>query len=166
MFPYSNSLIKVFCCCFVFVVLWGQFQSLLSGYQQSSSVVSDYQTQSSSGDMIQQKQPGLHWINTSQLEQPGAARMPWEVQCHASLNEAKISENSRSVSIAKLAIRAILTVHWVLFIFSPNIICPMGLASVKHLWVCISKAPQETASPDIPRNFIPDDSVLFVILSR
>jgi len=42
------------------------FQSPLSGYQQSSSLVSGYQTRIRSGGTMQQKQPGIHLTRISQ----------------------------------------------------------------------------------------------------
>ena len=75
---------------------WGGWdQSLLSGYQQSSSIVSGgYQTRISSGGKIQQKLPGLRRIPVSQPGPgPGPVGMSGEVLCCASLNKVKISED-------------------------------------------------------------------------
>jgi hypothetical protein len=89
------------------VVPWGDSNLCLSGYQQSSSVVSGNQTWISNSGTAQQKQSGFHLICTSQQEWPGPARIP-EVLCCASLNETKISKDkdARSRSIAKLAMQA------------------------------------------------------------
>ena len=79
----------------------GRLQSPLLGYQQSSSIVSGYQTQISSSDTSQQKQPGLCQISRSQQEQPEPSRT-LEVLCHASLNKVKPQDEG---SIARLAVQ-------------------------------------------------------------
>ena len=80
-------------------VLWGVFslccQDISSPVQQcqeaNSSVQLYYQTQISSGRMIQHLQPGLHGVGTSHWEHPEPARISGEVLGYASLNKANIS---------------------------------------------------------------------------
>jgi hypothetical protein len=46
------------------------------------------------------------------------------------------------------------TVHWVLFILSLNILCPLtGLATEIIMWVCLSKTPRDPVPHDTTRNF-------------
>jgi len=60
------------------VVPWSYSNLHLSGYQQSSSVVSGYQTGISSNRTIQQKPPGLPQISMGQHESAFATRSSWD----------------------------------------------------------------------------------------
>ena len=103
----------------------------LSGYHQSSSILSGYQTAA-----VAQSSRNLQTlIVTSQREQQEPARMPGEVLCHASRYEEKILKMWDQWSVAS-------THHCLLspIYTSPNILClPM--------WLCISKIS------DISRSF-------------
>ena len=122
-----------------------QFQSPLSLYQQSSSLVSGYQTQISSCGTNQQKPPGLRW-NPSGWEQPGPARMPREVLWSAFLTNQRSAKTWDQGSVAKLTKQA------------PHhcLLSPMYTLSKNHVssnGSCLSKTPCESASHDISRNF-------------
>ena len=78
--------------------------------------------------------------------------MPGEVLCHASLNEAKISEDVRPTSIAQLAVPASqalsLSLCGVLFIPSKHHVSSTGLASAcesvsADITLPISLSPQK-----------------------
>lgn len=73
----------------------------MPGYQQSSSVVADYQTRISSDGIIQQKPPGFYQINTSQQNWLGPARKLREVLGHLSFNKVKISKYLRPMKHCK-----------------------------------------------------------------
>ena len=116
------------------VVLWDD--SILSGYQQSSSVVSGYQTRISSSGMIQQKQLGCCWIGTSQQEWPGPTRTP-EVLCHVSLNEEKIREDAMNCCKASYASTSSLSVESYLYSLQRSHVLPWVLPQQDTMWVCI-----------------------------
>lgn len=61
------------------VVLWGDSNLHLTGYQASSSVVSGYHTQFSSGGMTEQKQTGLQQVRMSLMVKAEPAGRPREI---------------------------------------------------------------------------------------
>ena len=126
------------------VVLWGNSNLLLSEYQQSSSVVSGYQTWISRRGTIQQKLLGFQ-ISMDQWEWLGSSRTPGKVLCYPSLNEAKINEDLR-LSVAKLATQA----HCHCLLSSIYTLSKHHISSHES---CLSKTTRESASPDISRNF-------------
>ena len=108
----------------------------LSGYQQSSSVGSGYQTWIGSNDMIQQKQPGLRWIAVNQWEWPELAGTPGKVHCCASFNEVKMHYQQ---SIARLAIQG-----WLHCLLSP--IYTLSKHHLSSHRSCLSKTQCESAT--------------------
>ena len=104
-----------------------------------------HQTQISSGGTIQQKQPGLHQIGTSQWEGPGPAGVPG-VLCCAALNKVKVSEESRPRRrcTASNASAPSLSVEFYLYYLQTTGVSWVLLASAKH---------HESASHDTTRNF-------------
>jgi hypothetical protein len=134
--------------------------SCSSGYQQPSSVVPGHQTQISRGSTIQQKQPGFHGINLSQLEPPELVGTPGEVLCCVSLNDVQIGDDVRPKKhcTANNASTPPLSIEFCLYSLQTSHVLPAtGLTSAKHhtslpqqdnLCVCITGHNQKLPLQD------------------
>lgn len=129
----------------------GQFQSLLSGYQHTTSVVLVYQQSSSKVIKLESTMVALSSINSqasdkwaqingrNQNQQPEPTRMPGEVLCCVSLNEVKFNEDLRprkhytAIRVSTLS----LSVGFYLYSLQTSRIL---------LQVCFRKTSHETAS--------------------
>lgn len=117
----------------------GQLQSLWSGYQRFSPVVSGYQ-QSSSPNTNQQRQH-----NAVETARPLVSRngQGW-ICCLASLNEEKIRKDARTTNPRLASYASALSLSVQSCSSSPNVTCPlMGLASEKY-HMCLLQLHQTT----------------------
>ena len=138
------------------IVLGGNL--CLSGYQQSSSVMSGYQRQISSRGMIQQTQPGLHQIFTRQQEQPesaGDARRS-SLPCPSQQNEDQQDKDVRPTKRCKatyVSTPSLTSSESYLYSFQSSPVLPRVLPYQNTTQLYSRKIPFESASPDMSKNF-------------
>lgn len=111
------------------LLVWGDF----SGYQHTSLVLSGYQTQISSGWMIQQKQPGPHQIDRSQRESPEPTGTIAQVLCHFS-QQNEDHKDYRPTKRCKTSYARVLSLSLesYLYTFSKYHVPSMGLTFAKY----------------------------------
>jgi hypothetical protein len=142
---------------------FGKLQSLLSGYQQFSSVVSGHQTQINSYGIIQQKQPGLHRIGTNQCERPEPGRKP-RVLCHASLKKVKIRKDTKPMKHCKVSYASSLLLSIKSYLYSVKMshVLSWVLSQQNTTWVWRSNTPCDFVLHETTKNF----NRLYVLLQR
>jgi hypothetical protein len=126
------------------VVLWGDSNVHLSGYQQFSSVVSGYQTWPASVAWSSRNHQASEWVSRSNQDQPDTRRISavssllclstkWSMSLFKLCNLKSVSLNQWRCETIKVLqsypCKCLVIVCWVPFILSPNITRPpMGLA--------------------------------------
>ena len=116
------------------VVLWGQFPSL-SGCWQSSSVVSVYQTQISSGGTIQQKLPGLcESVEVTRTSQDTRCSLPCLSQ--QSEDQWRRRQRLRKPCKASYASTVPLSIESYVYFLQALGVLPQVLPQQNTMWVC------------------------------